>query len=124
MKELKESENIKGKDTLLKKNNTQNFRIESKKRLQRKESVCVCVSVGGGGGSNNQKKTKKIGMMRAGKRRTRSGGGRNKFGWLTKQLGKKISGEIYHLFMFVENGFRNSHYYCLMKYITMVMNPV
>ena len=27
------------------------------------------------------------------------------------------------LIMFVENGFRNSHYYCLMKYITMVMNP-
>ena len=39
-------------------------------------------------------------------------GGRNKFGWLTKQLGKKkFQREIYHLFMFVENGFRNSHYY-------------
>ena len=43
-------------------------------------------------------------------------------GGLRNNWEKKISGEIYHLFMFVENGFRNSHYYCLMKYITMVMN--
>ena len=43
-------------------------------------------------------------------------------GGLRNNWEKKFQ-EIYHLFMFVENGFRNSHYYCLMKYITMVMNP-
>lgn len=113
------------KDTFVKEKITHKT-LELKARKDCKDrKVCVCVSVGGGGGSNNQKKTKKIGMMRGGKTKDEKwrGVGINLGGLRNNWEKKKFQGEIYHLFMFVENGFRNSHYYCLMKYITMVMNP-